>query len=91
VVPVPGVVALAPNVEENKMDNNQPSSALIAAERAALEQRLCRFIADESADFARRYGVIVNSIKTDVLPLRSNGTGANSSFVSSVHVGITEP
>jgi hypothetical protein len=88
-VHVLAVVALAQNVEANVMDG-RPSSALIAAERAALEQRLCRFIADESSDFARKYDVIVNSIKTDVLPLRYNGTGEKSSFVSSVHVGITE-
>ena len=70
--------------------NAKPSSAVIAAERAALEQRLCRFIADESADFARKCGVTVNSIKTDVVPLRFGLVAGMDSFVASVHVGITE-
>lgn len=69
---------------------DKPSSAVIAAEHAALEQRLCRFIADESADFARKCGVTVNSISTDVILLRTGVVPGLRSFVASVHVGITE-
>lgn len=70
--------------------SSKPSSAVIAAERAALEQRLCRFIADESSDFARKCGVMINSISTDVIPFRMLGEMDMTSFVASVHVGITE-
>ena len=69
------------------MDAYKPSSALIAAERAALEQRLHRFIDDEMGDFSRKYGVTVTSIKADVYQYTG---GPRSSFVASVHVGITE-
>jgi hypothetical protein len=55
-----------------------------------LEQRLCRFIANESTDFARKYGVTVNSINIDVISLRVCPLPDMHSFVHSVHVGITE-
>ena len=65
------------------------SAAVITVESAALEPRLCSFMADES-DFPRK-GVTVNSIKMDVAPLRFSIIAGMDSFVASVHVGITEP
>lgn len=64
--------------------NSKHSSAVIAADCTSLEQRLCRFIADESTGFARKYGVTINSIKTDVLPQRFGLIANMCSFVASV-------